>query len=125
MNLGRSVRDTLLVAGFEVNRAVRTWRALALILLYVIANVGGAYIFTEALAAIEQSVASSMGVATTRWPGALSEQVRQSEQLTTVLTGFVGDEALVDHIRAYPFPRGLRAVAGHALCALPRSDRGE
>ena len=99
----RSVIDTGLVARFEVLRAVRTWRALALILLYVIANVGGAYLFIEALSAIEDSIANQMGVPTTRWPGALTEQVRQSEELLRILGAMVGDADAVQALLAQPF----------------------
>ncbi|HMV69425.1 MAG TPA: hypothetical protein PKA64_21465 [Myxococcota bacterium] len=90
MTLTMSIRDTLLVARFEVLRAIRTWRALALIVAYVVANLGGCWIFIQAIAKLEEGIAETMGVAVTRWPGTLMEQVRQSEQMVDIVTFFVG-----------------------------------
>lgn len=90
MTLAGSLRDAWLVARFEVVRAVRTWRALALVLVYLIANGGGIYLFIQGIAAMERSLARSLGVATTERPGALLDQLRQGEdlpQMLEVLTG--------------------------------------
>lgn len=81
MTLTRSLIDTWLIARFEVLRAVRTWRALALIVAYLVANLGGCWLFIQGIGQIEEQLAETLGVATTRWPGTMMEQVRQSEQM--------------------------------------------
>jgi hypothetical protein len=48
-----------------VLRAVRTWRALSLIIAYLIANLGGAYLFIQGLHMMEQRLAEQLGVGTT------------------------------------------------------------
>lgn len=102
MNVGRSLRDVGLVAGFEVLRALRTWRAQALVLVYVVANLGGAYLFVEILGEIERNLATQMGVATTRWPGVLSEELRSSEELSEMVGFLVGDPETAAAVLSYP-----------------------
>lgn len=86
----RSLADTWIIARFEVLRAIRTWRALALVIAYLVANLGGCWLFIQGVGEIEAQVAETMGVATTRWPGTLMEQVRQSEQMVDLVKFLVG-----------------------------------
>jgi len=90
VTLSGTLRDAGLVARFEVVRAVRTWRALALVLVYLIANGGGIYLFIQAIGAMERSVASGLGVASTTRPGALLDQLRRGEELPQMLEALTG-----------------------------------
>lgn len=95
MGWRRSLVDTGWVARFEVARAIRSWRAVGLVVVYVIANVGGAYLFIEALSALEDVIADQLAVPRTRWPGALLDEAREGEQLRQMLTALVRDEQVV------------------------------
>lgn len=99
----RSVVDTLLVARFEVLRAIRTWRALALVLVYLLASAGGAYLFVEGLAVAESRLAEQLGVPATRWPGPMLDRLRESDEMLRMLTSLVGDEGLVRELVHWPF----------------------
>ena len=96
------LRDVFLVAWFEVLRALRTWRAIALFTLYGLATAGAAYVFTLTLWAIEQGVAEQFGLAKTKKPGAMMETLMEQESLRTMLQGMVGDPELLDQVLAVP-----------------------
>lgn len=96
------LRDMLLVAWFEVLRALRTWRAVALFLLYALATAGAAYIFTLTLWAIEQGVAEQFNLAKTEKPGAMMETLVQQESFRSMLEGMVGNPEVLDQVLAVP-----------------------
>jgi Cu-processing system permease protein len=103
------IRDALLVARFEVLRAVRTWRAVALFLLYAIAYGGAAYIFVAILHAMENSVARNLRVATTDTPGALLDRLVKSDTFRDLVLGMTGNERIVDELVSTP-PLALFAM---------------
>jgi ABC-type transport system involved in multi-copper enzyme maturation permease subunit len=86
------MRDVWTVGRFEVFRAIRSWQAMAIVSLFLIANVGGAWMFIEVLREIENGVAAQLGVPETAYPGAMMEQVRESPSLLQLLTFLVGEE---------------------------------
>lgn len=102
MNLGASLRDTWLVARFEVLRAVRTWRALALVVLYVVATAGGAWIFVHVLHTLESALADTLHVPPTAKPGALIDQLLKGKELPRMIGDMIGDQALVAQVLRYP-----------------------
>ena len=63
MNFVPSVRDASLVARFELLRALRTWRALALVFLYMVAAAGAAYLFSQLIWLFEEQLADTLGAA--------------------------------------------------------------
>lgn len=97
-----SLRDSLLIARFEVLRAVRTWRALALIVLHLVAASGGAYLFTRLIGLLENAAADQLGVPTTETPGAMLDTLLQGDQLQELLGAMVGSEHLVAQILDIP-----------------------
>jgi hypothetical protein len=97
-----TLRDIALVARFEVLRAIRTWRAHALLLLYGIAYGGASYLFVMILHAMENSVASSLGVAKTDRPGALLDQLVESDLFGDMIAGMTGGDALLDLLTTIP-----------------------
>lgn len=97
-----SWRDALLVARFEVGRAMRTRRALALIAVYLVAHLGGCWLFVQAVGELEAALAGQLGVASARWPGTMMGQLRESESLLRILRFFVGDEGLVEDLARWP-----------------------
>ncbi|MEZ4317108.1 MAG: hypothetical protein R3F61_06380 [Myxococcota bacterium] len=97
-----SLRDILLVARFEVLRAIRTWRAVALFLLYAIAYGGAAYVFLAILHALENQVARQLGVATTDTPGALLGPLLKSEMFQEMVLGMTGNPRLVEEVAVIP-----------------------
>lgn len=102
MTLAGSFRDAWLVARFEVLRAIRTWRALALIVLYLVATAGSAWIFVEFLHVLETAVAETLMVPVTDRPGAMLGELVKGDELRGVIAGMTGDEALVDDVLAWP-----------------------
>lgn len=65
------MRDIWLVARFEVLRAIRTWRAVALLVLYAVASGGAAWLFTKFVGLMENTLADQLHVARTTTPGAM------------------------------------------------------
>ncbi len=49
-------RDAILVAGFELRRAMRSMSAMALVVIYVIATAGSAYGFIGLLKVLEDDI---------------------------------------------------------------------
>ena len=54
-----SLRDVLLVARFDVLRALRTWWAGALFLLYGLATAGAAWAFIKLVGVMENALAAA------------------------------------------------------------------
>lgn len=96
------MRDALLVARFEVFRAVRTWRALALLVLYGVAAGGAAWLFTRFVGLMENTLADQLGVAKTEVPGATLHRLVESDLWRDVVLGMVGSEHLVDYLARVP-----------------------
>jgi hypothetical protein len=97
-----SMRDTALVARFELIRAVRTWQALAVVVLYLVATGGAARLFVAILSEIENSAAQQLGVPPTDYPGAMIGEIVKSGELHHMLGAMVGDERLVDALLGWP-----------------------
>lgn len=95
-------RDVLVVARFEGLRAVRTWRALALFVLYGVATCGGAYLFTRVVGLMENALARQLGVAETRVPGAMLQDLVQSESFRAMIEAMVGSAHGADQIAGVP-----------------------
>lgn len=91
-----SLRDTFLVGQFEVLRAIRTWRAVALGVLYLVATSGGTWMFTRLILAFENQMARTLGVPTTDRPGTMMDTLLEMEDFRTLLGAMLGDPALVD-----------------------------
>ncbi len=102
MTLGSSWRATAWVARFEVLRAVRTWRAAALVVVFLIANLGGTWLFLQGLLQVEQQLATTLGVATTDRPGALLAAMQGSEQVLEMLTVLTGSEETAEKVAGEP-----------------------
>ncbi len=98
----RSLRDTALVARFELVRALRTWRAVALTLLYAVATTGAALIFVGLLSILEDQLASQLGVPPTTWPGAMTHQLLENGELREILGGIMGGTDKVDALLWHP-----------------------
>lgn len=97
-----SLRDVALVARFELLRAVRTWRALALIVLYLVASVGAALMFSQFILFLEQQAADALGAAIPTRPGALTSEVVESPRFQRTMVRMTGDAGLVDDVLKYP-----------------------
>jgi ABC-type transport system involved in multi-copper enzyme maturation permease subunit len=91
-----SVRDALLVARFQVARAVRTRSALALCLLYLLGSAGATYVFTRILLEIENETARVLHVPEVEQPGAMLDTLRERGDLERILKPLVGREDLAD-----------------------------
>jgi ABC-type transport system involved in multi-copper enzyme maturation permease subunit len=95
------LRDIVLVALFEWIRAVRTWRALALVALYIVASAGGANIFVEVLGELETALAETLGVPPTAQVGVMLDQLRESDRFRREIADMTGVED-VDVVLRYP-----------------------
>jgi len=96
------MRDVLLIAQFELFRAIRTWRAVALVLLYAVTTIGAAYLFANMIGLAEKALAESLGVAATEVPGAMMADLVASESFQEVLTAMVGSELLAERLMNVP-----------------------
>jgi hypothetical protein len=96
------IRDVGLVAGFEVMRAVRTWRAVALVAIYAVASGGATWSFTRFVGALENSLAGQLGVAGTEVPGELLSELVKSPIWRDILEAMSGSPHLVDALVTIP-----------------------
>lgn len=96
------MRDVALIAWFELFRAVRTWRAVALLVLYAVAAAGAGYLFVQVIGLMEHALAESLGVAATETPGAMVDDLLKSEALLDLLTAMIGSREQVDRLLGVP-----------------------
>ncbi len=96
------MRDVFLVARFEVLRAIRTWRAVALLVLFAVASAGSTYLFVRFVGLIENNLADQLGVPRTRTPGAMMQQLIESDTWRDVVQSMVGAPELVDFVLSVP-----------------------
>ena len=98
-----SLRDTLLVARFELLRNLRTWRAVALCALYLTATAGGAYIFTRGLLAMETAAAEVLMVPATEKPGAMTDKLIERGDIEKLVGEMVSDDSdVVERLMRWP-----------------------
>lgn len=97
-----SIRDVYLVARFDVLRALRTWWAAALFLLYGLATTGATWVFIKLVGAMENALAKQLRVPETDKPGAMLQQLVESESFREVLQGMVGSEAALEQVLQVP-----------------------
>jgi hypothetical protein len=96
------MRDVWLVARFEILRAIRTWRAVALLVLYAVASGGSAWLFTKFVGLLENSIAEQLHVAKTEVPGTMLGELVRSDTWHDVLEAMTGSPQLVDVLVAVP-----------------------
>jgi ABC-type transport system involved in multi-copper enzyme maturation permease subunit len=94
-----SPRDIALVALYEWIRAIRTWRALALVTLYIVASAGGANIFVEVLGELETALAETLGVPPTAQVGVMLDQLQESDSFRRVIADMTGSTDLQPVLR--------------------------
>lgn len=97
-----SLRDVLLVARFDLLRAMRTWWALALFLLYALATTGAAWSFSGLVWAMESALAKQLHVPQTERPGAMLQQLVESDSFRSVLESMVGSDAAAEQLLQVP-----------------------
>lgn len=97
-----ALRAAALVAWFDLRESLRSWKALALLVIYLMGAIAAAAIFVRILAEIEKSLASTLSVAQTQRPGALTASLMESEQLLDLLSGLIGDAALAEQLVSTP-----------------------
>lgn len=102
MNPFAPFRDVLLVGQFEVLRALKTWRALALCALYAVATGGATYVFTRLIGAMENTLAQQLGVATTETPGAMLDTLIKSDMFQEMIASMVGSQDLALRVLDLP-----------------------
>ena len=102
MTFSRSLIDVGLIARFELLRAARTWRGLALIILYLVATAAGALMFVGLVWALEKTIASVLGVPGTSRPGAMMGELVADESFRQILMAMVGSEDAVDIVIGEP-----------------------
>jgi hypothetical protein len=96
------MRDAWLVARFEVLRAIRTWRALALLAIYAVAGAGASWLFVKLLGAMENAMARALQVPVTRTPGAMLSELVRSDNWREAVVGMTGSPQLADHLVTVP-----------------------
>jgi hypothetical protein len=102
MTLLASSRDALLVGRFEVLRAIRTWRVLALIIALLAVTLMQTWAFISIIRELESTLADTLGVATTSRPGMMMDQLRQNDEVISILAGMVGSKATVRELLHLP-----------------------
>jgi len=96
------LRAALLVAWFDLRESLRSWKALALLVIYLMGAMAAAGIFVQILAEIEQTMADTLQVAQTSRPGAMTASLMESEQVLDMLSGLIGDRGLAEQLVSTP-----------------------
>jgi ABC-type transport system involved in multi-copper enzyme maturation permease subunit len=96
------LRAAALVAWFDLRESLRSWKALALMVIYLMGSIGAAVIFVQILAEIESTMAATLSVAQTSRPGAMTASLMESEQVLNMLSGLIGDSGLAAQLVATP-----------------------
>lgn len=99
-----AVRDVALVALFECIRAIRTWRAVALLVLYLVVSAGASYGFVELIGELEAELAETLGVPATEQTGVMLDRLLADGTLRRILSDLVSRDGResVDEILRYP-----------------------
>ena len=96
------LREAAIVAGFDLRESLRSRKAPVLLVLYTGGAVTGAAIFVAVLRELENTLARQLGVAETDHPGALTQQLMQSEDFVDLFRGLVGDDQLARSLLDVP-----------------------
>lgn len=110
-----SLRDTWLVARFELLRAIRSWQALAVIVLYVVSSAGATKVFVNVLGFMEDGLADTLGVPRTDYPGALLADLVHEERFIELVEAMIGDPTLVEGVLTWPILAVFQLWLGLAL----------
>jgi hypothetical protein len=97
-----ALSDLAHVATFEVSRALRTWRALALVAVYCVGTGGSTWLFIQGIGLAEREIAELLGVATTDTPGTLLAEVAASEEWKRTLAAMTGSESRAEALSGVP-----------------------
>lgn len=101
--MSRSFQDALVVARFQLTRALRTRSALLICILYALVAGGSAYGFTRILLVLEQQTAKILHVPETDTPGAMLDAVKDDTDFQSMLSEMLGDPSLLDWALTLPF----------------------
>lgn len=97
-----TLRRLWTIAWFDLLDSLRSRRAIALLVLYVAGSAAASLIFVRVMREVENASAGALAVSGTDKPGAMTDQVMQSEQFRAVITGLLGDAAMVDALLTIP-----------------------
>lgn len=99
----KALGDVWRVARYDLAESLRSWKALALLLLYLAGSMAATGIFVTVLRELENTLADTLAVSTTDKPGALTDELMHSEQLLDTLTGLLrGDAELAQQLVEVP-----------------------
>ena len=96
------LRDTLVVARFDLAESLRSRRALVLLLLFIAGSMAAAGVFVTVLREIENTLAAQLLVASVDSPGAMTDRMMQSPELLDVLGGLLRDRDLASQLLTVP-----------------------
>lgn len=96
------LRSIALVARFELWDAMRSKKALALLILYLTASLAGTALFIRTVEAIEGALADTLAVARTAQVGTMTSTLFESDQFRRILTSMVGDAKLAAELVTLP-----------------------
>ncbi len=92
------LRNIWLVAAFDLLESLRSRKAIALLLLYLVASLGGSAIFIHVLGELRDSIGQELGLMGRMATAALL----QSEELVQMIGKLVGDEPLARSLLSIP-----------------------
>jgi len=97
-----SVRDTLVVARFELGEALRTRLVLVMLLLFMGGGGLGAWGFSQCLGRLEATAAQALGAPQTKKAGASLDRLKHTPVYRQFLRSAVNDDAKADYFVALP-----------------------
>ncbi|NOY28406.1 MAG: ABC transporter permease subunit [Oligoflexia bacterium] len=97
-----TLRGVLLTAAFDLRCALRSRKAVLLLLLYLAGATATSGAFVSVLRSIEKGMADTLAVAHTEQPGTMTASLMKSDQLHDVVEELVGDPVLAAELVAVP-----------------------
>ena len=96
------LRGIVLIAWFDLQESLRSRKALALLVIYLMGSMAATGLFVAVLSEIETAMAEALAVSATSKPGAMTASLMESEQLLDIFTGLIGDRTLASELVTIP-----------------------
>lgn len=96
--MNREITDTFLVARHDLQDSLQSRRLIVWVLLYLCVAVAGTYIFSRALRGIENQIAKTASVDTSKETGRVVVTLQQSESFRKIVLDLIDDKEIAQQI---------------------------
>lgn len=98
----RPLTQFITVAAYELVDAIRSWRAIVLLVLYLLGSVVSCVFFIKVLHKVEVDLVESMGLTASSEPGRTTRVLWESKDFRKIVTRLVGNRELAEQLLSVP-----------------------